>query len=38
MKSVAILEGALDRFIRYRNTMRMAARVVRAFDAQYRST
>lgn len=37
MKSVAILEGALDRFLRFRNTMRMASRVVRAFDAQYRS-
>jgi hypothetical protein len=38
MKSVTLLEGALDRLIRWRNTMRMAARVVRAYDAQYRST
>lgn len=37
MKAVSLLEGALDRFIRWRNTMRMASRVVRAFDAQYRS-
>lgn len=36
MHAVALLEGAIDRFLKWRNTMRMAVRVVRAFDAQYR--
>jgi hypothetical protein len=38
MKSVAILEGALDRFIRFRNTMKIASRVAKSFDGQYRSS
>lgn len=36
MKSVALLEGAIDRFIRLRNTLRMAMRVSLSFDSQYR--
>jgi hypothetical protein len=37
MKSVAILEGALERFIKWRNTFKVACRVAHAFDGQYRS-
>ena len=37
MRSVAILEGALERFIKWRNTFRVACRVARASDGQYRS-
>lgn len=37
MHSIAVLEGALDRFIRFRNTMRMASRVAASFGGQYRS-
>jgi len=36
MKSVAILEGAIDRFIKWRNTFRIACRVTLAFGGQYR--
>ncbi len=38
IKAVALLESALDSFIRIRNTMRVAARVARACDGQYRSS
>ena len=38
MKSVAVLEGAIDRFIKWRNTFRVACRVAAAFDGQYRSS
>lgn len=38
MKSVAILEGALDRFIRFRNTLKIASRVAKSFGGQYRSS
>lgn len=38
MRSVAMLEGALDRFIKWRNTFRVASRVAKAFSGQYRSS
>lgn len=37
MRSVALLEGALDRFIRWRNTFRTASRVALRPYRQYRS-